>query len=549
VDVPNTPLVVEGKPATRLGLEKYGLGTVYTLDQSRFEGCYVIGTQGQGKSSFLSHLINQDLVKGFSIIVLDPHGDLINDCIAQMPESRVKDTYLLDIEDVEYPFAVNLFDSKTASAIEEGQAINRILHVFEVCFPDTSKMLLEKYLGNIAPVFFRSPGTTMLDIPRFLRTESLRRKMLRGVRPEIREFWEEEYTMLSASKQQTETASLSTRINRFKRSAIVSTIVGQGKNTLDFRRSIEGREVLLIKLPTLLLREESSLIGTMITSLIHAAIFSFRDIPREKRPGFSLFVDEFQHFASKDFEEMFTGGRKFGSRVCIAHQFREQIPEFLTSATLTATTRVAFRLIDKNAREMASSFYDPHAQLCEPVVLPDVLKHLPFHPSEAVRSFVRRYISALQEKQKEPLHLVSGSRFGVVTCGDGLKLVERLFYLVQKKGALFSEKGSPLDECERVYFDVIRVLCSFFGFPNYYLDCCIKGVHPERQRIEQRAQERIQSLADTLSEKEACLSSDVEFAALVGRERLTDRYQELYSRYNERSHLSLVQTITSTFRV
>jgi hypothetical protein len=377
-------------------------------DSDRQSGMYILGVQGVGKSSLLETMIYQDIFKGQAVFVLDPHGDLIEHVITQMPSKRVKDTYVLDIEDVEYPFGVNLFNVPAATATQQAQALDRILHVFEKCFPDTSRMLLEKYLGNIAPVFLAnaSGGYSMADIPKFLRDEAFRERLVKNKRVGyfIREFWQEQYNSLSPSKRQMETASLATRLNRFVRSPISGNIIGQSTTTIDFRRAIENKEILLIKLPIKTLKEDASLIGTMLIAQIHAAIFSFADTLLEDRPGFSLFVDEFQHFATSDFAEMFTEGRKFGSRVCVAHQFRSQIPDYLASATLTARSIVTFQTTQEDASKMAPLYVaiDNDRKIQKEDIHSDVIKKLLTygHENPTIEKFIKQYLRPVHMQLK-----------------------------------------------------------------------------------------------------------------------------------------------------
>jgi len=391
---------------TILGEKLPATGRYVTVkDKERQSGMYILGVQGVGKSSFFENTIYQDSRKGSAIIVIDPHGDLNHKVIAQMPEERLKDTYLLSLEDTAYPFGLNLFGiGEKATDIEQAQALDRILHVFEKCFPETSRMLLEKYLGNIAPVFFAhaSTGYAMTDIPKFLRDDAFRAKLLRNVRLFIRQFWEDEYMSMSPSVQRNETASLATRLNRFLRSPIVGNIIGQSRTTIDFRKAIENREIILINLPVKTLKEDASLIGTMLVAQIHAAIFSFADTKPEARPGFSLFVDEFQHFATSDFAEMFTEGRKFGSRVAVAHQFRAQLPDYLSSATLTARTIITFQTTQEDAPKLAP-LYPQEAMLRIKDIDPapaDYLLKRAGHDNPEVDAFIRTYLLPLQSMRK-----------------------------------------------------------------------------------------------------------------------------------------------------
>src|SRR5713101_5301369 len=101
--------VVTGK--TILGKDQVSGEMVAVNDANRQSGMYVLGVQGVGKSSLIESLIYQDIAKGYAVIVLDPHGDLIEHAIAQMPENRLSDAFLLDIEDTGFPFGLNLFNA------------------------------------------------------------------------------------------------------------------------------------------------------------------------------------------------------------------------------------------------------------------------------------------------------------------------------------------------------------------------------------------------------------------------------------------------------
>jgi len=391
---------------TLLGEDTQTHSDIVIADLDRYSGMYILGRQGVGKSSLLEWQIYQDIAhKDTAVFVIDPHGDLIEHVIAQMPERKRQKTYLFDVEDIDYPFGLNPFAiSENATASQQQQALDRVLHVFEKSFPDTSHMLLEKYLGNIAPVFFAhaTEGYGVTDIPKFLKDDTFRKRLLADKKLNyfIKSFWQDEYEAMTPSKRQTETASLATRLNRFVRSPIVANIIGQGRTTIDFRKAIENREILLIKLPLKTLKEDSEFIGTILVAQIHAAIFSFADISAERRPGFSLFVDEFEHFATTDFAEMFAEGRKYGVRLCLAHQTRTQIPDtlkVLKSTTMNAATVICFATTD-DASEMARLF--PGKPELDPAPMPqDTIKYLLHygHTHPQVSEFATSFLPFLQK--------------------------------------------------------------------------------------------------------------------------------------------------------
>jgi len=68
---------------------------------------YLIGKTRMGKSSLMLNMIAQDMENGEGISVFDPEGDLIDDVLDWVPESRHKDVVVLDVGDKEYAMGFN----------------------------------------------------------------------------------------------------------------------------------------------------------------------------------------------------------------------------------------------------------------------------------------------------------------------------------------------------------------------------------------------------------------------------------------------------------
>ncbi len=399
---------------TFLGYHPNTGDTLVIPNTDRHAGMYMLGVQGAGKSSLLEEVIYQDIGKGHAVIVVDPHGDLIDHVIGQVDaddEITCNRMFLFDMQDEAYPFGVNVFsDRKYQSAISQTQAVDRVMHMFEVLWGDVlSQQNLPRYLRAATITLFANPGATLIDMYDLLLNDSLREKMLRNVSdPTVTQFWEYQYNSKSPAARTKELSPLINRLESlFMGRSLVRNIVGQSATTIDFRKAIENKEILLIKLPLKTLPQDASLIGTMLIAQIHAAIFSFTDVSAEKRPGFSLFVDEFQHFATTDFSEMFTEGRKFGARVTLAHQFRDQIPEPLKSvraAMMTARTKICFQITPEDAREMARVFETPETTKGEETIEIDpkpveyLLTYGHDHPQ--VQTFIDTYLRPVRSQRK-----------------------------------------------------------------------------------------------------------------------------------------------------
>src|SRR6266700_6604865 len=379
-------------------------------DIDRYAGTYVLGVQGVGKSSLLENMIYWDIcAKNTAVIIIDPHGDLVDHVIGQVQADSETDCnrmFLFDMLDENYPFGVNVFSGKKyQSTISQTQAVDRVMHIFEVLWGDLlSQQNLPRYLRAATITLLSNPSTTLVDMYDFLLNDSLREKMLRNVSDStITQFWEYQYNSKSPSVRVREVAPLLSRLETlFMGRSLVRNIIGQSATTIDFRKAIENKEILLIKLPLKTLPQDARLIGTMLIAQIHAAIFSFANLPQVQRPGFSLFVDEFQHFATTDFSEMFTEGRKFGARVTLAHQFRDQIPDYLESATMTARTKVCFQTTLEDGREVACLFETSATKVRPEGIDPKPVDYLLTYGHDApdIKTFIDWYLRPLQSMKK-----------------------------------------------------------------------------------------------------------------------------------------------------
>jgi len=56
-----------------------------------------------GKSTLMLNMVRSDMHSGQGLAILDPHGDLIEDCLSQIPSSRINDVVLFDVSDTKYP--------------------------------------------------------------------------------------------------------------------------------------------------------------------------------------------------------------------------------------------------------------------------------------------------------------------------------------------------------------------------------------------------------------------------------------------------------------
>jgi hypothetical protein len=275
------------------------------------------------------------------------------------------------------------------------------MHIFSVVWGEEllKQRDLPRYLRLATLVMLANPYSTLLDLYYFLRDDQdqLRAGMLKNVsNSNIRQFWEQ-YESMSPSARRREIEPLLYRLEAlFLGRTLVSNIVGQSQTTIDFRKAIENNKIILIKLPLKLLHEDTKLVGTLLVSQIRDAIFSFADTPLEKRPTYSIYIDEFQNFISSDIKEIFAEGRKFGVRLCVAHQRPDHLPKELFSATLSAKTKICFRVTEA-AGQLAPIFIQQPTKVRKEDIDPHPVSYLLAHPHEnpTVAGFTNQYLRPL----------------------------------------------------------------------------------------------------------------------------------------------------------
>lgn len=341
-----------------LGLNEHeGVAQRVSLSEAaRLRHTYVVGASGSGKSTLLLNLVLQDLAAGQGLAVLDPHGDLIDDILARMPEHRAADVCLIDPSDADFPVGLNVLSAHSDS--EKIILSSDLVGVFRRMSTSWGDQMTSVF-GNAVLAFLESTeGGTLLDLRRFLVDSSFRKRFLSTVRdPEVVFFWESEFPLLKGLPQ----APLLTRLDTFLRPKLIRHMVAQKVDRLDLRVMMDERKVLLARLSQGAIGEENAyLLGSLLVARINQVALTRQDQEHRSRTPFFLYIDEFQHFVTPSITSVLSGARKYGIGLTLAHQDLRQLrsrSEDVASAVLSnAYTRVVFRTSDSDAKALAEGF-------------------------------------------------------------------------------------------------------------------------------------------------------------------------------------------------
>jgi len=324
--------------------------------EQRLRHMYVVGASGTGKSTLLLNLIIQDVRNGQGIAVLDPHGDLIDQILDFIPESRLKDVVLFDPSDEEYPIGFNIFGAH--SEAEKTLLASDLTGVFRRLSSSWGDQMNSVLANGILAMLEGSDGGTLMTLRRFLIEPDFRRKFLGTVRdPEIVYYWEKEFPLLSGKPQ----GPVLTRLDTFLRPKLIRYMVSQKQNRIDFSRIMDEGKIFLAKLSQGGIGEENSyLLGALIVAKFHQAALGRQAVQLEKRRPFYLYIDEFQNFITPSMEAILSGARKYGLGLILAHQELRQLEskdrEVASSVLSNPYTRICFRMGDHDAAKLASGF-------------------------------------------------------------------------------------------------------------------------------------------------------------------------------------------------
>jgi len=183
---------------------------------------------------------------------------------------------------------------------------------------------LTYYLRATVRLLLDTHGTTLLDIRRVLSDASFRRGLLRKCKDaETRQTWRE-FEEKDARQQAQEIGSLQNKVAALADAFPLRLILGQQTSTIKIRKIVDRGTVMVCDLSGIG-EEPARLLGAFLVSSFAQAAEARSDTDEEERRDYTLYIDEFQNFASLAFAKILSEARKWRLSIVLAHQFIGQI--------------------------------------------------------------------------------------------------------------------------------------------------------------------------------------------------------------------------------
>ena len=309
-------------------------------DTDRRRHIHIIGQTGVGKSVLQENLAYQDMMDGRGFAFVDPHGDSVEALLSKVPKERVEDVIYFNPSDIDSPIGLNMFefDHPDQKDFLVQEAIGMLYGLYDPGHTGIVGPRLEHIFRNAALLLMSDPkGGTFIDIPKVLIDQEFMKSKLKYVTDQtVLDFWTKEWPASQKSNEAGEVISwVVSKFGPFVSNDAMRNIIGQTKSGFNIRDIMDNKKILLVNLSKGKMGDlNSRLIGIVFVMKFQAAAFSRANVPEDQRQDFTLYVDEFQNFATDSFQTILSEARKYRLSLVLGNQFMTQLKEELREAII-----------------------------------------------------------------------------------------------------------------------------------------------------------------------------------------------------------------------
>ena len=311
---------------------------IHINEKDRTRHFYIVGQTGTGKSELLKYMALQDIRNGEGVAIIDPHGTDIQDLLTKIPEERVDDVIYFNVSDTDRPMGLNLLEHRSEE--EQHIIINSFIALlYKLYDPNRQGIMgpqLERAIRNVMLTAMVDEHSTMVDVLRLLIDADYAKKFISKVTdPLVRKYWTDEMAKTSDFHKSEKMGYFVSKFDRFVTDKLMRNILGQPKSSFNIPQIMAEKKILLVDLAKGKIGEENSnFIGLILVPKILSAALARHKLLEagQEFSSFYLYVDEFQNFATPDFETILSEARKYKLNLTVAHQFISQLSEEIKDA-------------------------------------------------------------------------------------------------------------------------------------------------------------------------------------------------------------------------
>jgi hypothetical protein len=298
---------------------------------------YILGQTGTGKSWFMVRMILQDINNGDGVCFVDPHGQAAEMILEKIPADRAEDVIYFDAGDFERPFGVNIMEYYNEQ--HKHQIVNSfialLIRLFDPHNQGYAGPAFQQAVRNSMLTAMSKKDSTLIEVVRILQDEEwVMNHWLPLLQDElVRRYWTDQVAKTDKKTKSEALTYFISKFDKFTTNLAIRNIIGQSKSSFDFREVMDQGKILIINLSKGKLGEENmSFLGLLLVQKMLAAALSRENIAEHERRDFFFYADEFQNFATEEFNSILSEARKYRLNLTLAHQYIGQLPEDIRNA-------------------------------------------------------------------------------------------------------------------------------------------------------------------------------------------------------------------------
>ena len=359
-------------PGREAGYRVYGSYT-YDTGDSTYIGhrltetrthTFIFGATGAGKSTCAENLILQDWAGGASVLVLDPHGSLLDGLLSNVPPRRYEDVLVLDAGGKQ-PFRLNLcqigIGSGNAVGAGAGTSIpgatamaNTVEYIMEaIAVSENASWEANVNMRDILHHAFMlaldvlGDRASILSVQQLLEDDKWRKKLLSrasfAAKPAV-DYWEKNYAQMNPVDRKRALNAAKARVRSFTKSPVIRRALGIPGKTVDLSEALNNGKLILVPMTDELGLAGKRLLGALLVREFLTTLMARK--PGEGRPA-ALYIDELAvaiGTMAEYLKRIITELRKYGASGNFLTQSYTPLPPELRSLMKSqCATQLAFR--------------------------------------------------------------------------------------------------------------------------------------------------------------------------------------------------------------
>jgi hypothetical protein len=334
---------------------------IYLKLNDRRRHMYMVGKTGAGKTNFLQRMILQDIYNGQGLAFLDPHGDAAEFILERIPPERAEDVIYFNPADSERPIGFNIMEYSNEN--EKYRIVESFLGLMNKMFDPHNQGItgprFQQAVRNGMLTAMAMPDTSLVEVVRIITDDKYVKKFLPHLKDEVvKRYWTDQIANTQDFHKSEILGHVTSKFEKFVTNKLMRNIIAQSKSGFNIREAMDSKKILIINLSKGLIGEENSqFLGLLMVPRILNAAMQRADIEESKRQDFFLYVDEFQNFATDDFQQILSEARKYRLNLVVANQYIAQIDEKIRDAVFgNVGTTVSFKVGVNDASYLQNEF-------------------------------------------------------------------------------------------------------------------------------------------------------------------------------------------------